>query len=102
VLNRGFFPQLKFDGRPEAAEASINQWVKDVTEGKISTLLPKGSLSADTALLITNAVYFRGDWHAKFSEKQTEIRSFYVSHYKVVKTPVMFQRGNRHRNGPDV
>ena len=63
------------------------------TDGKIKDLLDPTSDVANIKLLLANTVYFKGDWKSKFHEVQTHERPFYVSHYKVVKTPFMFQRG---------
>ena len=65
------------------------------TGGKIKDLLSNDG--AETIkLFLANTIYFRGDWHSKFHEVQTHERPFYVSHYRVVKTPFMFQRGQYH------
>uniref|UniRef100_H2Z1K4 Serpin domain-containing protein n=1 Tax=Ciona savignyi TaxID=51511 RepID=H2Z1K4_CIOSA len=75
------------------AVSHINKWASDATEGKISSMLADDAINGNTALIVANAVYFRGNWHSKFIESQTDRRAFYVSHYKVVETPFMFQRG---------
>nr|CAB3265989.1 leukocyte elastase inhibitor-like [Phallusia mammillata] len=84
---------LDFAKNPEKSVESINNWISEKTDGKIPSMLAKDSVDGNTALVIANALYFRGNWHSKFSEQQTEQRAFYVSHYTVVKTPFMFQRG---------
>nr|XP_002130997.1 leukocyte elastase inhibitor-like isoform X1 [Ciona intestinalis] len=79
---------------PSNAVKQINDWASDATNGKISNMLQDDAVDSNTALIVANAVYFRGDWHSKFNEMQTERRAFYVSHYKIVETPFMFQRGH--------
>jgi len=71
----------------------VNKWVEMETGGKIKDLLDPSSDVANIKLLLANTVYFKGDWKSKFHEVQTHERPFYVSHYKVVKTQFMFQRG---------
>lgn len=44
-------------GRQEDDVANINQWVKEVTEGKIENFLSE--LSEDTVLLLLNAIHFQ-------------------------------------------
>lgn len=61
---------------PEGARRTINTWVESRTNNRIVDLLPKGSIQADTALVITNAVYFKGDWAEPFEEKQTKSDGF--------------------------
>ncbi|XP_076812982.1 leukocyte elastase inhibitor A-like isoform X2 [Clavelina lepadiformis] len=75
------------------ARELINKWANESTEGKIPSLLGEDDVNAGTALLIANTVFFKGDWHSMFREYQTENRDFYVTHYKVVRTPFMFQKG---------
>jgi serpin B len=58
---------VDFAHDPEAARTAINQWVSDETSANIPALLPPGSIDPDTALALTNAVYFHSDWAAPFS-----------------------------------
>jgi len=57
---------LSFKADPEAARALINQWVDDKTQAKIKDLLPPKSITAQTGLVLTNAIYFKGDWVTPF------------------------------------
>ena len=56
----------------EAARREINQWVEQQTNDKIKDLIPAGALIAMTRLVLTNAVYFKGDWVKPFDKKDTE------------------------------
>ena len=67
---------LDFAGDPEGSRARINGWVSDNTEGKIQNLLPGGSISAESKLVLTNAVYFKGDWLTPFRAANTHEREF--------------------------
>ena len=53
---------VDFAHDPEGARAAINQWVSDQTGGNIPTLLAAGSIDRNTALTLTNAVYFKDYW----------------------------------------
>src|SRR4051812_14917745 len=53
--------QLNFS-QPQAARATINHWVEQATKEKIKDLIPEGGIAADTRLVLTNAVYFKGTW----------------------------------------
>jgi serpin B len=57
---------VDFAAAPEPARATINAWVSDQTNHKIPMLLPPGSIASDTRLVLTNAVYFLGDWATPF------------------------------------
>ena len=61
------FNQVDFKGATEAARLTINQWVEQKTANKITDLLQPGSIRSATRLVLTNAIYFKGDW-------QTSIR----------------------------
>lgn len=55
------------NGRDAAREA-INDWVSDRTRARIPELLPKDVLTADTRLVLTNAIYLKAKWERAFSE----------------------------------
>ena len=57
---------VDFAGAAEIARATINGWVSDNTEHKVTMLLPQGSIDPGTRLVLTNAVYFLGDWLTPF------------------------------------
>ena len=42
------------------------------TNDKIKDLIPAGSLTADTRLVLTNAIYFKGDWQLPFDKDLTQ------------------------------
>ena len=65
-------------GRPEAARAIINGWVEEQTRTRIKDLLPQGSIGPDTALVLTNAIYFKASWLEKFDVKQTAPAPFHA------------------------
>lgn len=63
----------------EPARRQINKWVKEKTQEKISELLPGGSVSADTKLVLVNALYFKADWMYKFNKNATKVAQFFSS-----------------------
>jgi serpin B len=75
----------------EAARKTINDWVAEATRGKIKELIPSGVLDALTRLVLTNAIYFKGDWASKFKPEGTKPLPFKVLQGKPVKTPLMHQ-----------
>jgi len=60
----------------EAAREEINGWVADETEDRIDDLLPAGSLSELTRLVLVNAVYFLANWKHTFPEDATRTEPF--------------------------
>jgi serpin B len=67
---------LDFKNTPEESRTTINQWVEQKTENKIRDLLPSGSISPLTRLVITNAVYFKGAWSLPFEPALTKDADF--------------------------
>jgi serpin B len=55
----------------EPARLSINGWVESKTNGKIKDLLVPGVLTADTRMVLTNAIWFKGMWATAFAKKDT-------------------------------
>ncbi len=69
---------------------TVNEWVKEKTENKIKQLLSPGSTDANTRLIITNAIYFKGTWVNPFNEERTRDADFKINSDKTVQTPMMF------------
>ena len=65
-----------FSGDPEGARFEINNWVSGATHAKIRDLLPPGSVSDMTRLVLTNAVYFKAPWLRPFDVRDTKAESF--------------------------
>ena len=83
------FNRVDFKGAPEGVRGTINQWVEQKTEDKIKDLLPAGSITAATRLVLTNAIYFKGDWQSPFEKASTAEEDFHLSAAQTVKTPLM-------------
>jgi len=75
----------------EPARARINGWVARETQDRIRDLLPPGSLSADTRLVLTNAVYFLGKWAHAFDRRQTQDLPFFTAPGQSAPSPTMQQ-----------
>src|ERR1700733_8910844 len=71
--------QVNFKGATEAARLTINRWVEQKTQDKIKDLLQPGTLAPSTRLVLTNAIYFKGDWQTQFDKAQTRDEDFYPS-----------------------
>ena len=68
---------LDFEGSPDPACQTINKKIADKTKQLIPELLPKGSIKSDTAVVLTNAIYFKGDWTMPFTAESTSAQPFY-------------------------
>lgn len=82
---------LDFAHSPEDSRVIMNDWVSRQTEGRIEDLLPEGSISEATRLVLTNAIYFNAAWRYPFDEKQTLEDTFYLLDGSQVEIPMMTQ-----------
>lgn len=80
---------LDFAGDTEGSRKIINQWVEAQTHNKIVDLIPRRGLIQNTRLVLTNAIYFKGDWLTEFDKTLTEDADFKVSAKETVKAPMM-------------
>jgi serpin B len=80
---------LDFATRPDESRSVINTWVGNQTNQKILNLLPQGSITDLTRLVLTNAIYFLGTWQHQFDKSLTKNAPFYLSTTGSVTTPLM-------------
>lgn len=85
----GGFEPMDFANHSNRERQTINQWVADRTENRIQNLLPNGSINGDTRLILTNTVYFLGDWVFPFKTRHTKEENFHTSSGATIKTPTM-------------
>lgn len=96
-----------FDTDPEGGRALVNGWVADQTASRIPELLPAGSVSENTRLVLANAIYFLADWAEAFDEEDTRDRPFRRSDGSTVDVPIMYRTDDlrvrtswNHADGP--
>ncbi len=89
----GRLNEVDFMAATEAARQTINTWVEDHTKGKIKDLIAKGVLSTMTRLVLTNAIYFKGNWASRFQEEQTRDAPFTLLDGEKIDVPMMNQTG---------
>lgn len=80
---------LDFASRPESSRVIINTWVAEKTEQKIEDLIPRGTITPNTQFVLTNAIYFLGDWRYSFDASLTEQDRFTRLDGSVVSAPMM-------------
>jgi serpin B len=81
--------RLDFAHQAELARQTINRWVEEQTEKRIVDLIPSGEGLKDARLVLTNAVYFHGEWSKRFEKSLTQDADFHVSPDRTVKTRLM-------------
>lgn len=55
----------------------INNWVANATNNRIKELIKDSSYSSDTQVILTNSLYFNGEWKYGFNE--IKIEPFYTT-----------------------
>ncbi|CAK1553520.1 unnamed protein product [Leptosia nina] len=79
---------------PEEAARMINAWIASKTNNLITDLVPSSSLNEDTRLVLTNAIYFKGDWRMPFNRRMTKKSDFHVTRKHKVSVRMMNQIGH--------
>ena len=74
-----------------AVTEEINNWVAQKTRNKIQDILAPGSITANTVLVLANAIYFLGTWTESFAVSNTVNAPFYLSTNSQVEVPLMHQ-----------
>ncbi|OGC42787.1 hypothetical protein A2Y85_07130 [candidate division WOR-3 bacterium RBG_13_43_14] len=85
----GYAANVDFARAAEQARLRINSWVEEKTNNKIRDLFPPGSLNSDSRLVITNAIYFKGNWIKQFDKALTEEDEFRVNAEQTIRVPMM-------------
>jgi serpin B len=67
----GAFHEADFRDRPEEAVRAINAWMSGKTREKIKELIHRDFINDDTRLILTNAIYFKGQWEEVFQKHRT-------------------------------
>jgi len=79
------FEQTDFTNA-ELAVSAINGWVSEKTNRRINEIVRPSNISSDTKMLISNIVYFKGEWLNKFEKQKTITAPFFTNvdnQYKV-------------------
>ena len=96
-LNNGnYSAQVKnvdFTSNQDKTRLEINSWVEKQTGGRIKELVAKGCIDSNTALLLVDAIYFKGFWASRFKQENTKDEEFLLSAEKSAIVPMMSQTG---------
>lgn len=90
----GKLTEVDFVKATEQARTAINAWVEEKTNNKIKELLQPGVLDQMTRLVLTNAIYFKGNWAKQFDEERTSQAPFTLASGEKVDVPMMNQTGD--------
>jgi serpin B len=84
---------VDFAGDTEGARKTINSWVEKQTQDRIKDLIQPGVLHTITRLVLTDAIYFKGEWRSKFEASATKDEPFRLDGGKKIAAPMMHQFG---------
>jgi len=87
----GRLNEVDFAGATETARKTINAWVEKKTNEKIKNLIARGILDSMTRLVLTNAIYFKGNWARQFEEDRTKEAPFTLADGRKVDVAMMNQ-----------
>lgn len=94
--NLGGSLSLDFAGDYSGSIDSINAWVDKQTNHRIEALIGKDLLPEDErkrlCLIITNAIYFQGNWAESFLPSETKPDVFTLSNGKKIEVSMMHHR----------
>ncbi|CAL8109626.1 unnamed protein product [Orchesella dallaii] len=67
--------QVNF-GDMEPAALTVNQWVQTATKNRIKDVVVPSMLTNQTAMILVNAIHFKGQWKFPFDPDHTSEQSF--------------------------
>jgi serpin B len=82
---------LDFVGASDASRQHINAWVADATDHHITNLIPPSGVTADTRLVLADAIYFLGQWQTPFVKAGTRPMPFHLSATVAKSVPTMHE-----------
>lgn len=94
---KGGLNSLNFKVEGENCRVPINDWVANNTNQKIIDLIPEKSINKFTRMVLTNAIYFKGQWKKEFSKELTSDQYFHLIDQKSVVVPMMQSLKSDHK-----
>jgi serpin B len=86
---------LDFARDPDGSRVTINHWVEDQTNDKIKDLLPEGTITDLTKLVLSNAIYFSAAWSQPFRPEETTDLPFKLADGSMISVPTLHQNWQR-------
>ena len=86
--------RLDFSNAPDESRLKINAWVEKQTRDKIHDLLTAGSITNRDRLVLTNAIYFKGDWENQFKKSLSALAPFFRFNESQSNAVLMHQTGS--------
>ena len=89
---------VDFISETEKSRQTINRFIEQQTNNRIEELINPGILTPNTRLVLTNAIYFLGDWKYQFDKKNTREREFFITPNNPVQVEMMHLSSNNMKN----
>lgn len=87
--NGAAIESVDFIHQPVPTLNKINQWVSDLTKKHIENLLQPDTITANTRIVLTNAIYFQADWQKPFEHNKTYNQVFHAADNTSPQVPMM-------------
>lgn len=87
---RGTIHKVDFK-KPLQASATMNNWIYDHSEGRISKFIDPSTLSQATRMILLNALLLKGSWESPFPTQNTGMQTFHTSQGEKVNCSMMNQ-----------
>ncbi len=84
------FTNIDF-GNPPKSASTINNWVADKTNNYIKKIISPNNINNEAAMILTNAIFFKGEWKEKFDSTLTKPDRFYSISKSKTKIDFMHQ-----------
>lgn len=84
---------LDFRKKGKEAQTIINDWVKQRTMEKITSIL-NDVPNPSTSVILLSALYFNGEWNQHFINGQTRRKQFFIEPNDVIDVDMMYNGGN--------
>ena len=92
IIRKTYLAKAERVGFPGDGVDKINAWASEKTHGKIKRVLAPNDVSGLTAMVLANAIYFKGTWVTQFSVEDTRESDFWTSSNSI-RTDFMNVRG---------
>lgn len=81
IAEKQFYSRVRSMDFHKTAQATsyINDWVADETNDMITSLIKPGVVTADTPMVLVNAIHFENKWATQFNPRFTTDHPFHLS-----------------------
>ncbi len=71
--------KVRFSNTKETSD-TINNFVNNATNGLIDKIFEESDMDPNAAMILLNAIYFKGNWKYPFNKSETTMRTFHTDH----------------------